>query len=125
MIIILLTFTLALVMEAITDALWDLKKKFTAHATQLVIFVAYYALGRITEFSPIDANFLWFVLSYVLYRSAIFDILYNLFRGLEPTYVGKTDVTDLLKRKLNKYTLGFWRFVAFFGSIWCLDWFIN
>jgi len=87
MIWILLTL---IVLDALSDAFYDNGKKYISGLFDMALLgVMIYAIVMI------KGDWRWMVV-YVLLRSAVFNTIYNLTRGLHPFYVGSTKLVDKL-----------------------------
>mgnify|MGYP001489662964 CR=1 FL=1 len=89
----LLIYALAVTTNAIGDAFNDSSRKKLGHLFNSISI----AVLLLVPF--IDTPTLWMVAVYVLLRMSIFDISYNLARGLKWYYVGKSSWWDDIFRK--------------------------
>jgi uncharacterized membrane protein len=97
--------------ESIAEGLYDNGKKTLSGViefiklvvTTMVIFAwlnCIYPKGIIWQ-----PAYYWTILAgYVLLRFAIFDLVYNLIRGLLPFFIGETKLSDKLLRKFFSWT---------------------
>lgn len=94
-----LFFIIAIILNGIGDGLNNDNKKTYGH-----IFNAFSILVLlVTPFIVVWDRNLWFIfiLCYTFLRIAIFDITYNLTRGLPFNYIGSTSITDKLYTKFG------------------------
>lgn len=69
-----------------------------------------------------DQRFIKALIGYVLFRFALFDIIYNLSAGLNIFYVGTTKWSDQLISYIPLSILIFLKFIAlFWGTAWLLN----
>lgn len=91
-------FTASVILNGIGDGLNDSKIKGIGHTFNIV------ATGTLLTtpfFINDNKNFWLYILSYACIRYSIFDISYNLTRGLPYNYVGNSAYTDKILNKIN------------------------
>ncbi len=89
---IVLLFLIAVIFDAVGDALNDSGRKGIGHLLQ-VIFVGVLLMSPF--FIDIALNsWGWYLAAYICLRIALFDPVYNISRGLKWYYIGKTSLWD-------------------------------
>ena len=133
MIIIILTTVFLFVLEAVLDTFDFVGHKKAAKPVQVITFLAYYMASPIVQkyclSSPDLIDQFWLVAYYILARSALFDLCFNLMNRFNPFYIGNTGIIDITRRLINKWTRGFYVLIekplSLFLAIICLEKFIN
>jgi hypothetical protein len=98
---LLITALFLILTEAVYEALYDSGHKTTSGIIEFVyraivtVMVLSYVGMCYIDFSARDYPSFWYMIGgYVLLRFALFDISYNLIRGLSPFYIGSTKLID-------------------------------
>jgi len=88
--------------DSLGDALRDLKKKKISHLLEILLLCLMAFLGFLMahERYPI----IWVASSYILARIALFSVFYNIIRRQPLTYLGNTDIVDVLLNKFLNWT---------------------
>ena len=86
--------TILIILDALKDSFYDRGNKLIAGIIDMV-----YLGMMICGVVMLSGAWLW-ILIYVLLRYAIFDLVYNLIRGLPVFYIGTTKPIDKLIRKV-------------------------
>ena len=110
--IILLAYFMAVVANAIGDAMNDSSRKKLGHLLNSISIGVLLLVPFI-----MDNPTLWLVAIYVLLRMSIFDVSYNLARGLKWYYVGKSSWWDDIFRKAPPSMMVFMRMVLLSAAI--------
>jgi len=98
--LIILYFFVIIIIGAIADGLFDNGIKNISHflhAIEIGLCLIFGIIFKIT-FRELIA----FILSYLFIRLAIFDISYNITRGLDLFYIGSTSLYDNIFAKIPK-----------------------
>ena len=89
---ILVLFLIAVIFDAIGDALNDSHHKGIGHLLQAIVIGL---LLMSPFFIDIALNsWGWYLASYICLRIALFDPIYNITRGLKWNYIGSTSLWD-------------------------------
>ena len=88
----------SIALEAIADACYDNGNKFAGHALQATSTGLLLASPFLLDIDRGKCG--WYFLSYLTFRIALFDPIYNLSRGLPVGYIGSTSAWD---RGLNVF----------------------
>jgi hypothetical protein len=80
-------------------------------------YPSYYSRYRI----PLNTNYWFIIVGYVLLRLALFDIIHNISAGLPILYIGTTKLFDIFIVKLASWG---W-FMRFIGGIIGLTWLLK
>ena len=83
-----------IILDALKDALYDERRKYLAGVVDMA-----YLSAMICGVVLLQGDWAWIAV-YVLLRYALFDLIYNIIRGLSLLYVGTTKPYDKLIRKL-------------------------
>ena len=83
-----------IILDALKDALYDERRKYLAGVVDMV-----YLSAMICGVVLLQGDWMWIII-YVLLRYAVFDLIYNIIRGLSLLYVGTTKPYDEIIRKL-------------------------
>lgn len=97
--LVILYFLIIIVIGAIADALFDNGSKVISHslhAIEIGLCLICAVIFKITI-----RELLAFMLSYIFLRLAIFDISYNITRGLDLFYIGSTSLYDKFFAKVG------------------------
>ena len=92
-------YTASIVLDAVGDGLMDNGDKQWGHLCNAASTGILVASPFVIDFKKED--WIWHLTSYTLMRMAIFDIVYNLTRGLAWNYHGTTSGWDGLWNELN------------------------
>ena len=82
----------SIVFEAVGDACYDNGNKVAAHILQATSTGILLASPFLLDFDRSKCG--WYFLSYLTFRVALFDPIYNLSRGLQVGYIGSTSYWD-------------------------------
>ena len=83
-----------IILDALKDALYDERRKYASGLADMV-FLSAMIYGVVL----LRGDWMWIII-YVLLRYAVFDLIYNIIRGLSLLYVGTTKPYDKLIRKI-------------------------
>lgn len=108
--------TVTNILLAVTDGLYDSGKKKESKLVELTALAGLFTLGYYTTM-PI----LLVAAAFALIRFGVFNISYNLTRGLHVLYVGTTDYVDLVLKKVNPGLYLLWYLVAFLTGFGLLN----
>ena len=103
---ILLYFILIILLDAVGDGLNDSRRKTAGHLLQALSL-----LGLLI--SPFiireDIRWAWYIIDYAFLRIALFDMIYNLTRGLPIGYIGTTSIWDKFMQWISP---GYFQWIA-------------
>lgn len=133
-IMIFLIVLFLIIAEAISEALYDKGTKTLSGVFEFILraattlVVLFWLFGIDSPFGY-ELSLFKLIGGYVLLRFALFDVTYNLVRGLPVFYVGETKLYDKLWRKFFYWSgidcqhfLAMFKFIALLISVtWLLD----
>jgi hypothetical protein len=109
---LLILLFLSVLLEAISEGLYDKGKKPLSKIIQGLMIIAFFGL----MYCCAKIGFVWHIpVMYLLFRLLFFTFAYNKTRGLNPIYIGKTDIYD---KYIAKYVMiaPVW-YLILFGTI--------
>jgi len=92
-------FVGSIVLDAVGDALCDDGHKVWGHTFNAASTGLLLASPFILNIEFKDWG--WYAISYLSFRIALFDPMYNIIRGLHPNYIGNTSGWDKFMQELN------------------------
>lgn len=90
---VLVVYLVSIVLAALADGCMDGGMKMVGHSTEALSVLALLILPFIHRYRD---GWGWYLLAYICLRIGMFDLIYNVTRGLPLTYHGVTSLWDAL-----------------------------